>query len=97
MANYLATVELHLALPEDYEQLHRRMKERGYLRQITGEDGVAYQLPAGAYLVTGSSAKLHVALSAAVEAANETGKKSAVMVTDWSCVTWVGLAPLPQN
>lgn len=97
MANYLATVELHLALPEDHERLHLSMKQRGYLRQITGEDGVVYQLPAGTYLVTGSTAKLHVALSAAVSAANETGKKSAVMVTDWSSVTWSGLAPLPQS
>ena len=96
MSNYLATIELHSAQPEDYERLHRSMKQRGYLRQITGEDGVAYQLPSGAYLVTGSSAKLHVALSAAVEAANETGKQSAVMVTDWSCVTWAGLPPLPK-
>jgi hypothetical protein len=68
------------------------MEERGYVRQVTGEDGVIYQLPAGTYFVTGSSAVLHVALNAAVEAANETGKKSAVMVTDWRSVSWSGLA-----
>ena len=92
MANYLARVELHLALPEDYERLHLSMQQRGYLRQITGEDGLIYQLPAGTYFVTGSSAMLHVALNAAVEAANETGKKSAVLVTDWRSVAWRGLA-----
>jgi hypothetical protein len=92
MANYLARVELHLAAPEDYERLHLGMEERGYVRQVTGEDGVIYQLPAGTYFVTGSSAMLHVALNAAVEAANETGKKSAVMVADWRSVSWSGLA-----
>ena len=92
MANYLARVELHLAAPGDYERLHLGMEERGYVRQVTGEDGVIYQLPAGTYFVTGSSAMLHVALNAAVEAANETGKKSAVMVTDWRSVSWSGLA-----
>jgi len=91
MANYLARVELHLALPEDYERLHLSMQQRGYLRQITGEDGLIYQLPAGTYFVTGSSAMLHVALNAAVEAANETGKKSAVLVTDGRSVAWRGL------
>lgn len=92
MANYIARVELHLAGPEDYERLHFGMQQRGYLRQITGEDGAIYQLPTGTYFVTDSSAMLHVALSAAVEAAKETGKEAAVMVTDWHSARWSGLA-----
>jgi hypothetical protein len=92
MANYMATVELQRAEREDYERLHLGMEQRGYLRKITGEDGVAYQLPAGTYFVTNSSAKLEVALRAAVDAADETGKKSGVMVTEWREVSWSGLA-----
>jgi hypothetical protein len=92
MANYLASVELYLAGPEDHERLHDTMRQRGYVREIAGEDGATYQLPAGTYMVTGSSAMLHVALSAAVDAANETGKRAAVMVTDWSSARWSGLA-----
>ena len=92
MANYLASVELHIAGPEDYERLHHSMRQRGYLREITGEDGATYQLPAGTYLVSDSSAMLHVALSAAVDAAKETGKQAAVMVTDWHGARWSGLA-----
>jgi hypothetical protein len=92
MANYLATIELHLAGPEDYGRLHISMQQRGYLRTITGEDGVVYQLTGGSYFVTGTSASLEVALRAAVSAANETGKQSAVMVTDWHSVRWSGLA-----
>jgi hypothetical protein len=92
MANYLAHVELHLANPKDHEKLHQSMQQRGYVRKITGEDGVVYQLPAGTYFVTGTIAALSVALNAAVDAANETGKKSAVMVTDWQSVSWYGLA-----
>jgi hypothetical protein len=92
MANYIAMVELHLASPEDYEKLHQSMQLRGYVRKITGEDGVVYQLPAGTYFVSGTSAVLSVALNAAVDAANETGKKSAVIVTDWQSARWFGLA-----
>ena len=92
MANYLARVELELAGPEDYEGLHASMQQRGYVRQITGEDGAVYRLPAGTYFVTNTSAVLHVALSAAVEAAKETGKRSAVLVTDWQSARWSGLA-----
>jgi hypothetical protein len=92
MANYLARVELYLASPEDYERLHLSMHKRGYVRKITGEDGVIYQLPTGTYFVTGTSALLSVALNAAVDAANETGKQSSVFVTDWQSARWYGLA-----
>jgi hypothetical protein len=91
MANYMARVELHQAGPEDYERLHASMQERGYVREMRGEDGVTYQLPTGTYFVTNTSAMLHVALNAAVDAAKETGKSAAVIVTDWSTARWVGL------
>jgi hypothetical protein len=92
MANYLARVELNLGSPEDYERLHLSMQQRGYVRKITGEDGVVYRLPAGTYFVSGTSAMLSVALSAAVDAAKETGKECAVFVTDWQAARWHGLA-----
>jgi acetoin utilization deacetylase AcuC-like enzyme len=92
MANYLARIELHHAGPEDYERLHSSMQQRGYERKIAGEDGVMYQLPTGTYFVSGTSAVLSIALNAAVDAADETGKKSAVFVTDWQLARWHGLA-----
>ena|ERR1700730_11945272 len=92
MANYMARVEVHQAGPEDYERLHAGMQQRGYLRQMTGEDGAIYRLPTGTYFVTNTSAMLHVALSAAVDAAKDTGKSAAVIVTDWSTARWAGLA-----
>ena|SRR5579863_4555458 len=92
MANYMARVELHQAGPDDYERLQANMKQRGYLREMTGEDGVIYQLPTGTYFVTNTSAMLHVALNAAMDAAKETGKSAAVFVTDWSAARWAGLA-----
>jgi len=91
MANYIARVELKVAVPEDYERLNLSMQQRGYARKITGEDGVIYQLPTGTYFVTDTSAVLEVALHAAVEAADETGKKSAVIVTEWNSARWSGL------
>jgi hypothetical protein len=52
MANYMARVELHQAGPEDYERLHASMQQRGYVREMPGEDGAIYQLPTGTYFVT---------------------------------------------
>jgi hypothetical protein len=91
MANYMARVELQRAVPGDYERLNLSMQQRGYAQKITGEDGVIYQLPTGTYFVTDTSAVLEVALHAAVEAADETGKKSAVVVTDWTSARCSGL------
>src|ERR1700724_1949302 len=72
MANYIARVELKVAVPEDYERLNLSMQRRGYARKITGEDGVIYQLPTGTYFVTDTSAVLEVAPPAAAKAANKT-------------------------
>jgi hypothetical protein len=92
MANYMARVEVHQAGPEDYERLNATMQQRGYVREMTGEDGADYQLPTGTYFVTNTSAMLHVALNAAVDAAKETGKSAGVIVTDWSMARWAGLS-----
>ena len=92
MANYMARVELHQAGREDYERLHASMQQRGYMREMTGEDGAVYQLPIGTYFVTNTSAMLHVALNAAVDAAKDIGKSAAVIVTDWNAARWAGLA-----
>jgi hypothetical protein len=91
MANYMARIELHLSGPDEYQQLDANMQRRGYLRNMAGEDGATYQLPPGTYYVEESSAMLEVALRAAVDAASETGKSAAVIVTDWRSARWSGL------
>lgn len=91
MANYIARVELHSATWEDYEKLHASMQRRGYSRTITSDGGVTYQLPTGTYVAANSNVELGVALNAAVEAANETGRDSAIIVTDWTAARWNGL------
>jgi hypothetical protein len=91
MANYIARVELHSATWDDYDRLHTGMQSRGYSRTITSDGGVCSQLPTGTYVATNSNVDLGVALNAAIEAANETGRKSAVVVTDWTAARWNGL------
>jgi hypothetical protein len=91
MANYMARIELQHAGPAEYERLDSGMRMRGYLRTMPGEDGAVYQLPTGTYFVEESSAMLEVALRAAVDAAEETGKQAAVLVTDWRAARWSGL------
>ncbi|MGC0994705.1 hypothetical protein [Pantoea agglomerans] len=49
MINYTVRVELHDADdPDDYENLHKRMKAQGFSRSL-GIDGVRYKLPSAEY------------------------------------------------
>jgi hypothetical protein len=91
MANYIARVELHAATYNDYETLHSQMQQRSYARTILGSDGVTYQLPTGTYVMRDTNSSLQNALNKADEAANQTGKTSSIIVTDWTGAMWRGL------
>ena len=91
MPNFIARVELHSASYADYENLHVFMQQNGYLRTIRADDGNTYQLPTGTYVSTGTFSSSDVALRAAINAADATGKKSAVIIADWNAAKWQGL------
>lgn len=92
MANYIARVELHSATYDDYEELHDSMSQQGYARMIRGGDGKDYHLPTGTYVMRNTSATRSDALDRAGTAAQQTGKKSSIIVADWESATWRGLA-----
>jgi hypothetical protein len=84
IGDYIARVELHSASYTDYENLHSYMEKKGYSRQIVAGNGKTYKLPTGTYVARSVSETLDMALNAAVVAATQTGKKSAVIVADWT-------------
>jgi hypothetical protein len=45
MQQFIIRIELHGAKGEDYSKLHSAMGHHGFLRTITGKDGVVYLLP----------------------------------------------------
>jgi len=51
MARFLVRVELHDAVWSDYEALHTEMADRGFSREVTGENGRTYQLPTAEYVI----------------------------------------------
>ena len=94
MANYIARVELHGATEEeDYEVLHDEMAQRGFTRQIQGNDGVEYQLPTGTYVVQDTDATLQTAYNAVEQAAAATEFEYSLIVTDWNNAQFTGLEP----
>ena len=79
MTQYITRVELHSATELDYERLHSEMAKKGFSRRIIAV-GTAYDLPSAEYHFQGD-ASLSSVFSFAQQAANETGKRSWILVT----------------
>lgn len=90
MAKYLVRVELHAASWDDYEALHAEMADRGFGREITGDNGRSYKLPTAEYVIHAEGGVEGVRALAA-EAAKTTGRKFGVIVAQYSRSAWVGL------
>ncbi|MGD0796340.1 MAG: hypothetical protein ABR910_01335 [Acidobacteriaceae bacterium] len=90
MAQFTVRIELHGAQWEDYEALHSAMQRKGFSRQITADSGRTYLMPWAEYDATASLSSMEV-LGAAQQAANSTGKKNAVLVTEVKSRAWSGL------
>jgi len=95
MAQFTVRVELHEAQWADYESLHAAMECKGFSRRITGDDGLTYQMPWAEYDATSSLSSMEV-LGYAQQAANSTGKKNAVLITEAKSRAWCGL-PIARN
>jgi hypothetical protein len=86
MANFTVRVELHKAEWADYDQLHAAMEQKGFSRQITSDEGRAYQMPWAEYNGTGNPTSAQVR-----DIAREAGKQNAVFVTEAVSRAWIGL------
>jgi len=91
MAQFTVRVELHDAQWNDYDTLHAAMERKGFSRQMRGDDGRAYQLPWAEYDTAANLSSMQV-LGIAQTAANTTGKKSSILVTDANHRAWSGLS-----
>lgn len=93
MAKFTVRVELHDAQWSDYDQLHAAMELKGFSRQITADDGKTYQMPWAEYTGSAQLSSPQVR-DIAKAAADTTGKKSAVFVTEAVTRAWIGLPAL---
>ena len=80
MASFTTRVELHDASFQDYQILHSAMEAEGFTRTISSSN-VKYKLPTAEYNRIASVTQQQV-LDSAKRAANETGRKYAVLVTE---------------
>jgi hypothetical protein len=91
MAQFTVRVELHEGKYDDYQTLHAAMEQQGFSRLITSDGGVTYHLPWAEYQGTGDLASSRVR-DIARAAADSTGRRNAILVTESKSRAWVGLA-----
>jgi hypothetical protein len=91
MSRFITRVELHDGTSDDYDRLHVAMARAGFPQTIQGSDGVTYHLPWAEYYAN-TTDTIEQVRSAAVSAANTTGRTSAVLVSQATKIAWQGLA-----
>ena len=90
MSNYLVRVELHGANYAHYEQLHKAMAAKGFLRTIVADSGVGYSLPTAEYTMSTSQNGTAVR-QMADSAADTTGLRHGVLAVAYEGAWWTGL------
>jgi hypothetical protein len=92
MADFTVRVELHGAEWEDYDALRVEMEAEGFSATVQGSGGMAYELPAGEYAISGDVTRQQV-LARAKRGADRSGFSYAVLVTESAGRAWWGLEP----
>ena len=90
ISNFTVRVELHSADEPDYELLHSKMEEAGFTRTIEGRGKKLWAFPKAEYNLEGGGDKQDV-LKAARAAAESTGRKYSILVTESNGRTWWNL------
>jgi len=91
MAQFTVRIELHDVQYENYQTLHAAMERQGFCRLITSDDGRTYHLPWAEYSGEGNLTSAQVRDIARV-AADSTGRRNSVLVTEANSRAWIGLA-----
>jgi hypothetical protein len=90
MASFTTRVELHTAKSEDYDKLHEYMEKEGFIRTITTDDNITYQLPSAEYIISGNYTRSQT-LQKAKAASAKTNKTCSILVTQAEGWSWSGL------
>lgn len=96
MSSCTVRVELHNATWQNYVDLAEDLAGSGIVDEITGSDRITYKLPPAEYNYEGS-ANADAVLNTAREAADRTGRTNAVLVSESTRRTWIGLQRVQQR
>ncbi|HEM8306957.1 MULTISPECIES: DUF2622 domain-containing protein [Providencia] len=90
MAMFIVRVELPNADYSDYQRLYDLMEGYGFTKQITGDDGVQYDLPDAEYYYNGTY-DIEAVSSTAFKVAKSVRTNAKVLVTEAERIKWTGL------
>jgi hypothetical protein len=95
MTSYAVRVELHDTDEDEYTSLHQAMEDEGFVRWITGSDGVKDRLPTAEYNMPDTDIDRSEVLRRARSAANSVKyiPKPWIVVTESAGRSWSGLKP----
>ncbi|EAO5288990.1 type V toxin-antitoxin system endoribonuclease antitoxin GhoS, partial [Salmonella enterica] len=96
MTKFTVRVELHAATADDYEELHNKMKRKGFKRTLSNGEGISYQLPDAEYSYSGDITRKEV-LRKAYDAAETVKEDPAILVTESAGRSWRGLRACKRN
>jgi hypothetical protein len=92
MPQFIIRIELHGAKGEVYSKLNSAMGHQGFLRTITGNDGIVYLLPTAEYIGFGLGLTAERVRGDAVAGASTVSGKFAVLVAETNGpIMWSGL------
>ena len=92
MPQFIVRIELHGAPDEDYSKLNSAMGHHGFLRTITGNDGIVYLLPTTEYMRYGPDLTAEKVRGEAIAGASTVFEKFAVLVVETNGpIVWSGL------
>ena len=93
MPQFIVRIELHGAKGEAYTKLDSAMGHHGFLRTITGNDGIVYLLPTAEYIRLGLGLTAEKVRADAAAGASTVSGKFAVLVAETNGpIIWSGLA-----
>ena len=92
MASFTTRIELHSAIPSDYDLLHGEMKKEGFTRTIFSGDKIEYDLPTAEYNKVGNYTRDQI-MESAKKAATTTRKHYSILITESIGRSWYNLTP----
>jgi hypothetical protein len=92
MPQFIIRIELPGAKDEDYSKLNSAMGHHGFLRTVTGSDGIVYLLPTAEYIRYGRDLTAEKVRGDAIAGTSAMFGKFAVLVAETNGpVVWSGL------
>jgi hypothetical protein len=92
MPQFIIRIELPGAKDEAYSKLNSAMGHHGFLRTITGNDGIVYLLPTAVYIRYGLDLTAEKVREDAIAGASTMFEKFAVLVAETNGpIVWSGL------